>query len=230
MIVLCDGMPRSGSTWAFNVCLHLVRLRWPGANVYCGYRRWVGAYLNEIGPDHQHAILKTHRLDAEGMALSLTGGVRSIHTYRDPYDAVFSFVQMFNATFETALEALRRALATRMFHRAYDNALMIPYHRVRRAPKRTIREIGDYLGVELGPVEVSLIHGETAFQKVKEWSSTIGDDPKRPVVRLDEMAFDPVTSFHRNHIRDGRSGNGRRKLTAEQRRMVRELVKRHACE
>ena len=227
MIVICDGMPRSGSTWAFNVCLRLVRLRWPGANVYCGFRQWIGEYLNEMGPEHDHAVLKTHRLDTEGMALSLTAGVRSIHTYRDPYDAVFSFLSLFDPDFETALQALRNALVTRAFHFAYGNALMVPYHRIRRAPTRTIRDIADYLGVALGPEQVSLIHAETGFQKVKDWSSTIGDDPSREVVRLREMAFDPETNFHRNHIRDGRSGNGRRMLTPQQKRMVSDLLNHH---
>jgi hypothetical protein len=227
MIVVCDGMPRSGSTWAFNVCLRLVRLRWPGANVYCGFRRGVGDYLNEMGPDHDHAVLKTHRLDTAGMALSLTGGVHSIHTHRDPYDAVFSFLQMFHPEFEIALEALRRALVTRAFHEAYDNALMIPYNQVRRAPKRTIRTIAEYLNFALSPAQVSLVHDEMAFDKVKAWSSTIGDDPALEVVRLREMAYDPETSFHRNHVRDGRSGNGRRMLTLEQRRLVDALLKRH---
>jgi hypothetical protein len=227
MIVVCDGMPRSGSTWAFNVCLRLIRLRWPRANVYCGFRRVVGDYLNEMNPEYDHAVLKTHRLDTAGMALCLTGGVRSIHTYRDPYDAVFSFLQMFHPDFDTALEALRRALVTRAFHLAYDNALMVPYHRLHRAPKQVIREIGAYLGVALKPEQVSLVHSEMAFDKVKEWSSTIGDDPEHEVVRLGDMAYDPETSFHRNHIRDGRSGNGRM-LTLEQRRMVRDFVKRYS--
>jgi len=180
-----------------------------------------------MSPEHDHAVLKTHRLDTAGMALSLTGGVRSVHTYRDPYDAVFSFVKMFNPRFETALEALRLALITRAFHQAYDNALMIPYYRIRRAPKRTIREIGDYLGVTPDSGQVSRIHGEMAFEKVKKWSSTIGDDPGRAAVRLRDMAYDPETSFHKNHIRDGRSGNGRRMLTAAQRKMIRDLLKSH---
>jgi hypothetical protein len=161
------------------------------------------------------------------MALSLTEGVRSIHTYRDPYDAVFSFQKMFNAEFETALEALRSGLITRAFHEEYDNALIIPYFRIRRSPKRTIREIGDYLGMAPGPEQVSLIRGEMAFEKVKECSSAIGDDPGRAVVRLGNTAYDPETNFHRDHIRDGRSGNGRRMLTSEQRRMIGNLLKRH---
>lgn len=224
MIVLCDGMPRSGSTWAFNVCLRLVRLRWPRANVYCGFGSPVGEQLNEMGPEHDHAVLKTHSLDIDGMALSLTKAARSIHTYRDPYDAVFSFAEMFDLRFDAALAALRAGLVTRAFHRAYDNALMVPYHQIRRAPKRTIREIADYLGVTLGPAQVSLIHGEMAFEKLKKWSSTIGDDPGRRVERLRGIAYDPESNFFRNHIRDGRSGNGRRMLTLEQRRMVRDLL------
>ena len=227
MIILCDGMPRSGSTWAFNVCLRLVRSRWPGANVYRGFRSRVEEYLNEVGSEYDHAVLKTHCLDIQGMALSLTGGVHSVHTYRDPYDAVFSFLKMFNPKFETALEALRRALVIRTFHRAYGNALMIPYHRIRRAPKRTIREIGDYLGFSLAAEQVSLIHNEMAFAKLKQWSSSIGDNPHGNVVRLRNTVYDSETSFHRNHIRDGRSGNGQRMLTPHQRRMVRDLLKRH---
>jgi hypothetical protein len=180
--------------------------------------------------EHDHAVLKTHWLDAPGMALSLTAGVRSIHTYRDPYDAVYSFVQIFDPRFETALEALRRALVARAFHRVYDNALMIPYHRIRRSPKRTIQEIADYLGLAPGPDYVSLMHREMSFEKVKESSAKIGDYPDQEVVRLRDMVYDPETNFHRNHIRDGRSGNGRRMLTLDQRRMVRDLLKQHGQE
>src|SRR5262249_35014686 len=101
------------------------------------------------------------------------------------------------------------------------------YHRLRRTPKWTIREIGDYLGVPLDSKQISRIHNEMAFENLKEWSSTIGDDPSRTVARLRDMTYDVETSFHRNHIRDGRSGNGRRMLTPGQRWLVRELLQRH---
>src|SRR5580692_11035023 len=123
MLVLCNGMPRSASTWSFNVAMRLLRACAVG-EVHGGYDENVGRFLKNSPSSAGHLVLKYHNEDAVGTRLVQAGAARAIYTRRDPVDATASFMTMFGASFERAVAAVADSLA--MYHRMAHCGQVLP--------------------------------------------------------------------------------------------------------
>jgi hypothetical protein len=106
MLVICDGMPRSGSTWSFNVVLHLLCRAEPGCVLHSGYEESLPRFLEWTPPSATGAVLKCHDLDPLARALVQMGAALVIYTWREPADAVASCMRMFGQHFDAALAPL----------------------------------------------------------------------------------------------------------------------------
>jgi hypothetical protein len=111
--VLCAGMFRSGSTWAFNVTKQLLATADPETEVEAGY--FEGEELEDMlsyRSDH-HRVIKCH-FGTDALIRSVDSGVVDsvIYSQRDPMAALASCVEQFCSrlpfsddwTFETAVE------------------------------------------------------------------------------------------------------------------------------
>jgi Sulfotransferase domain len=216
MLVICNGMPRSASTWAFNAAVGLLRRSDPDAELYSGYDESVARFLETAPPSATNLVVKCHELDARGKALAQAAKARTIYTWRDPADAVVSCMGMFDYDFERALTAIESSFKLYLFHRLRGTALILSYVDIVDNPVEAVAGIAGYLGLDGRSEVVAAVAEDTSLERMKEQSR-----------QLEASAYDPTTLLHPGHVRDGGVGYGREALTPEQLRHCDALVQRY---
>lgn len=224
MIVFCDGMPRSASTWIFNVCLKLMAGDSRAESVYFGFDDNVGSLLSNLPLEYDHAVIKCHRLDHTAKALIRTGAARAIYTYRDPFDAIASYMRMFNCGFDDTLAAIVDSLEMCRFQQKYPNCRNIGYEAIMSAPREEIADTARFLGLDRSPTTISRVHAETCFGAMKQISDELSKQDPSSLVHAGDLAYDPRTLLHPQHVRDGGIGYGQQMLTLEQQRKTAEAL------
>lgn len=216
MLVICNGMPRSASTWSFNVVLGLLRRLEPGSAVHSGYDENVAHFVQSQPPSAPHALLKCHQLDARGRALAQAGDAKVIYTWRDPADAIASCMRTFAQDFETALGTIDASIELYCLHRQQGSALIVHYEEIETHAASAVGRIAGHLDLDPGPDTISAVAEETSSRRMREKSESLPTEAFLLALSGVGIAHDPETLLHRNHIRDGSSGYGRRQLTAVQ--------------
>jgi hypothetical protein len=216
MVVLCDGMARSGSTWSYNVALKLVKLCDPDRKTFGLYTENPAVLPAAVRPRSSHLVVKSHHLAHSAYELCRAGAIKAIYTWRHPYDAALSGMRMFGHSLDQSLGILRNALRIWSFHRATDSACIVSYESIVREPSAVINSIASYLGLPIEPEQVCQIAEETSREQVRSFSRRVaGLEPSR-LVQRDGLVYDRETLLHRNHIRDGRIGHGAGILDSQQ--------------
>jgi hypothetical protein len=216
MVVLCDGMLRSGSTWSFNVALNLIRR--------CDQNRKTFGFFNEdpavlvaaARPRASHLVIKSHKLDLSAYELCRTRRIQAIYTWRHPYDVVVSSMRIFGRSVDHWIGAIRNTLRIWSFHRETGDACIIPYETIVQEPSAGIERIASYLGLRVGPEEVSEIAYQVSLEQLKDFSRHIDELEPSRVVRKDGCCYDRETLLHKNHIVDGGVGYGAKVLDCGQ--------------
>lgn len=232
MIVICNGMPRSGSTWSFNVVLGLLRRCYPGENIHFGYSQAIVEFVKAAPPTARHVIMKSHFLTPYARALARTGGAKVVFTWRDLPDAMASALRAFSAcgdTFEGFFKAFDAALELLAFHRETGNAVIIGYDEILGRRIETIHRIGGHLGLErLTPQIINDVAEETSIERMQRIVERINATGNERLLRVGNRDFyDPETLLRKNHIHDGRPGYGRAALTAEQVKQLNTLCEKY---
>jgi len=212
MLVVCDGMIRSGSTWSFNVVMKLLRSADKSRRTFGLYDENPAVLRAGLRPRSSHLVVKSHSLDGSARDLCVSGALKTIYTWRHPYDVVASGLRMFHFSSDHALHILREALRVWAFHRATKSAHIVAYESIVTKPRVAIAEIGAYLGLKTSNVDLLRIADEMSFENVKRLSQHVEElDPKR-IIRDNGQVCDRETHLHQNHVQDGRTGYGVRVL------------------
>jgi Sulfotransferase domain len=225
MLVICNGMPRSASTWSFNVVLALLRCSQPSCEVYGGYDEDIARFLETLPSAAEHAVVKCHGLDARGRTLAQADSTKILYTWRDPADAVVSCMRMFNYDFEHALAAVDSSLTLYDFHSQSGAALILDYQLIVSDTIEAVRRIAAFLGLDDSSDTVRAVTEQTSLERVREKVESLADNAR--MVHRAGLVYDPETLLHRGHIRDGGVGYGRKALTAWQSDQIDELLRRH---
>ena len=229
MLIFCNGMPRSASTWSFNVAMELLRRTRPAERIHGGYEpdENVAKFLATAPADAVHIILKCHSLDAIGLALTRAGAAKVIYTWRDPADAIVSFQTMFSADFEEAFASIASSLELMRFHRRHGNALILEYEEITGKPVESVGRLAAYLGLEACAELIAEIAAQSSIERMRDKAEQLAAVIERDrLVQHHQTVYDKETLLHVNHIRDGSSGYGRARLTAEQWDRIAELRQR----
>lgn len=212
MVVLCDGMPRSGSTWAFNVALKLLRSSDLNRRTFGFYNENPAVHAAAVKPRFSNLVIKAHTVDPSSRELCRTRALQAIYTWRNPYDVVASSLRMFGFSVEHWTAVLQASLGVWSFHRATNSACIVSYDTIVNQPAAGIANIADYLGLSIEPRRMDVIAEEVSFGNLRHFSQHVDQlDPER-VVRKDGYVFDRETLLHQSHIRNGATGYGSRTL------------------
>lgn len=235
MLVLCNGMPRSASTWSYNVAMAL--LRDTAQEVRGGYDENLHRFLCGLPATCVHAVLKCHSLDAAGLSLAQVHAAKVIYTWRDLADATASFMTMFDVDFEHTIAIMSSSLDLYLRHRR-NGALILSYEAIMHQPTESVAAIAAYLNVAARQELVVEIAEANSFDRMREKVEEISTlDYAGRLVRHDRTLYadaarsdrsyfyDPETLFQLNHIRDGSAGYGASRLTQVQLRRLEELVR-----
>ena len=215
MVVLCDGMIRSGSTWSFNVALELARSAEPHRRVFGFYNENPAVLFAACRPRFSNLVIKSHGLHPSAYELCRAGAIQAIYTWRDPYDVVVSSMRMFGRSVDHWIGALRNALRVWSFHRATGSACIVSYESIIRAPLASVNSIACYLGLQVEPQQMGQIAKATSLEQLKSFSQQVNDLEQARLIRKDGYVYDRQTLLHQNHIRDGGFGFGAGLLDSE---------------
>jgi hypothetical protein len=215
MIVFIAGMPRSGSTFSFNVARDVLRVRGsvyqeaPPPDILPELTRAAGA---------EHVLLKVHQLDEIGILLARYGAARVICTIRKPEDAVSSWMQTFDYSEEDSISVIREWL--RFYAKLRPFALTISYRSVDRHPFITARRIMRFLVPNAGLTEIWRSARRHSKAEVKKRTDALSRD-RGDIKDIGFSWYDMNTFFHRRHVSSLKSHSALERLPAEQVQRIR---------
>jgi hypothetical protein len=193
MIVILAGMPRSGSTFAFNIVREALQTR--GTVYQEPSDDLLGAIHRSNGA--AHVLLKTHAMDGPSMELAKVGGARIIITVRRIEDAMASWLTTFEETGEaTAIEMMRKWL--RMYRDLHAGALIVRYDEIDRLPWLAAWRMSRAVCPGIGPAPVLRMARRYRKSVVKQQTENMV-----PGTHFQDIGFtfyDRETFFHRRHI------------------------------
>jgi hypothetical protein len=239
-IVWVASMPRSASMWAFNVARSL--LREAGLSVFpqtlpksdedmvAEARRG----LRDTSPDNVWC-LKVHSGLRNGSPAN-----RFISTFRDPRDAVVSFMRFMRHDFETALSAATIWTQLCDHYRAFppDLSLCLDYDRIVADPIDVAGRISNFLELDLAASDIAQAIAEFDREKIRRRTQSFRTQAAREPMAGDvdvaealilnadgTMRFwDPHTGFQSDHISDYRDGDWRFLLSEDQKRRLDQAI------
>ncbi len=215
MIVLLAGMPRSGSTFSFNVAREILSTRGSVYQEACD--DVVGAVGRSGGADH--VLVKTHDLDEPSLALARAGAICIIMTVRRVEDAMASWFDAFGSVPEPiALDFMQHWIC--LFQHLRTQALIIPYKQIDRRPWLAVWRIARAICPIVYPSEVLAITHRLSKAAVKRQTDTLPIEAQG-VVDLGFSHYDARTFFHRRHVSHLKSRSAEQRLSSERLETIR---------
>jgi hypothetical protein len=233
------SMPRSASMWAFNVARAL--LREAGFTVFPDT-------LPKSDADMVAEARKGSR-DASPnnvWCLKIHSGLRGaspsnrfISTFRDPRDAIVSFMRFMRYDFESALSAATIWTQLCDHYRTFppDVSLGLDYERIIADPFGAAGRISDFLNLDLRADDIAHAIADFEREKVRRQVGAFREQVERTHVAGDVVAealilnadgtmrfWDPHTGFQSDHISDYRDGDWRFLLSEDQKRRLDEAI------
>jgi hypothetical protein len=217
MIVLIAGMPRSGSTFSFNVAREVLRAR---GTIY---QEPVGDVIGAVSRSGgaSHVLVKEHNLDEPSLALARAGAMRIIMTVRRVEDALASWFTAFDAIPEDqSLQIMRNWL--KLFAQLRAHSLIVPYEQIDRYPWIATWRIARFL-CPVGPAEVIAIARRYRKAEVKRRAEElrVGD---AGIIDAGFSHYDQQTFFHRRHVAALQSRSAEQVLSEEALARIRETL------
>src|ERR1700728_4667181 len=166
MLVLCNGMPRSASTWSFNVAVELLR-RVTDQPVHGGYDENTARFLKSSPRSVAHLVLKSHLIDPVAQSLAQVGAANVIYTWRDVADAVVSFMRMFEVDFGRAYAVMAESLDLYQRYRTDGRTLILSYEEVTADHLRSVRKVAEFLRLPASDSIISAVDQLTALEHVR---------------------------------------------------------------
>lgn len=225
MLLFCDGMPRSASTWTYNVAFALLKTAFPDAQIRRTHDENSQAALRTLGDGVDWAIVKCHALDDNARSLLRVGNARGIYTHRDLYDAIASFLVMFRFPFDHCLHAISESLGVYDFHCEAGDFLCLDYESIVNRPIAVIEAIAEFLNLSVPPSAIELVQEAHSLAAIKELSTRptlLGEDR---IERSSASRWDRETQWHVRHVRNGGIGYGRRYLLPQQIEQIDNLIR-----
>ena len=223
MIVCLAGMPRSGSTFSFNVVREVLRTRGTIYQEPCD--DVLGAVHRSEGV--QHILVKTQGLDDPSMELAKAGAFQVIITVRRVEDAIASWTSIFGEVTEDALiEIMRRWL--RMFCELRNQAVIVTYEQIDNHPWLAAWRIARSVCRNVGPMEIFRIARQLDKAAVKRQVDRMQPDDEG-VHDMGWSYYDAQTFFHRRHVSEIVSRPAEERLPQERLAHIRNLLVHDIC-
>lgn len=214
-LVICAGLPRSGSTWLYNAALKLLRLRGAATGIYSDT---VPGNLATLMVRDACVVVKCHAPDDNLIALARMANAPVVLSVRDPRDCLVSFQSAFMADREGALFQLSRSGSALLKLDGYSPRLLVKYEDS-NDQVQTIAAMASLLSVQADSAAIQAIAEELSpsavRSSVESWEEDGTLDPERP-----HEVWTEESHWHANHCQDGQVGKYSRQLTAHEAAVV----------
>lgn len=203
MLVVCCGMPRSGSTLHYQIAVEVVRTAALGDAA--GWD-WPTVTPSDARPETPIRVVKVHDPKPDFERAADAQGMMYLYSYRDIRDAASSYIRKFGDQSPASLERITRGfVANHRWFTSRPHALVSRYETFTRDLETETRRIADFLGAQIDAAAITSIAS--------------GHDPdaqRRRVAdfeRRSDATWDSATLLHRNHLGDGAIGKWRETLS-----------------
>ena len=180
MLLFCDGMPRSASTWVYNVAFALLKNVVADGQICRTHNEDSRAALETLGNAADWRIVKCHKLDDHARDIFRAGNARAIYSYRDVFDAIASFLVMFRFSFDDCLQVMEESLDVYDFHRETGYFLALDYESIVNSPRLTVDKIARSLNLQVASSAIAAIDEHHSLTTIKELSgklaTSLGED------------------------------------------------------
>jgi hypothetical protein len=220
MYIICGGMPRSCSTWQYQVACDLVERHLGGQRLgYVETGAELAGRLSAPAPEGWH-VVKTHD-SHESIAGLLAGGqALGLYSYRDLRDVAYSLVHKLCTPFEQVVlrsRLLHRCLATDAFWASQPGVLCQRYEDLMADPAGGVRAIAAHLGLAPDAAECAAVAERYSLDANKARAARLAQRLRGAGVELGThthaLVNDPHELLHWNHIRAGEVGAWRAQAT-----------------
>ncbi len=216
-LIVCAGVYRSGSTWAYNMVKLIIQATLPGVRIGGCFAENIEE-LAPSGSEHcDLVLLKTH---PQQSLLSLIEFLNPpvILSVRDPRDCVASWIQMLGEDFSVFQPRLMKSCLAALRLVGRDNTYTIRYEDGATARVRTVMDIATHLGLSIAEDRAAALVKELSPESVKIQIKHMADagriDPSKRLIS------DAKTLWLPAHIGDGRIGKYREALSDDQLRSI----------
>jgi len=209
MIIFIGGMPRSGSTFAFNVVRDVL---WARGRVHQEATSDVLGAVNR-GEGASHVIVKAHSLDASALAAARRGVFRTIITVRRIEDACASWLEIFpDLPVSTCWDVMHGWLD--LYQQIGSSGLRVSYNTIDRRHWIAAWRIGRYVARDVTPLEIARIVWRYRKAAVKQRTDTLASAGAN-IANAGWTHYDKVTFFHRRHVSPVSSAPAEHRLSAD---------------
>lgn len=230
MIVYCLGMQSSGSTWLYNVVREIMTA---AGLEHAAFRvEMYENFLDGRAAEYRNGVLRGHNIQSGLLRMLNMADIKAVLSFRDPRDAVASFLQRFGdygAKFLPVCTQTARNLATLLSASQELDQMSFFYEDGFTENPQTVRDVAEFLGLPLADHQAQAIFEKYRAATVQAFIANIDQLPdERRFVDQVNNTMDRVTSFHRTHISDMRVDKWRDVLSEEQQSAVSELFDDYA--
>lgn len=173
-VVVCNGGYKTGSTLTFNIMLKVVETTNEPMQSY-GHNDVV-KILNK--PIDKWYVVKSHTFCPDEKMDHL----RIVHTYRNPFSVAASCFGMVESKLEKdrnhVINVLKTQKKMKEYHSKRSDTFISPYEQTYENPHKTIRQIAEFLKIEINENDVENIASDLTVDKVfKECQKNEEADP-----------------------------------------------------
>jgi len=244
-VALCSGMPRSGSTWSYNVCRllyeRIAKEKQLSSQAISSYDSPVGRrrqpqeclqfehfLLNYYSPEYSnYLVYKSHSLSCYGLYFLASQRIKNICTFRDPRDSLASLMLFSQEKFllKQYLANLIKFLCHIDLYKRYPNSLLIRYEDMLKQPKHSIKKIIDFLdNTFISTTIIDDIHQQTCYTAVKEITTRLTKPSAKNCFTHNQHIVDKSTQFAHNHLSGGTIGRWQKDFTPEEKEIINEQL------
>jgi hypothetical protein len=193
VLVFIAGMPRSGSTFSFNVVRDLLRQR---GTIYQESTANLLSAVERSG-NAEHVLCKGHDADEVTLRLVELGVVKAVCTVRRPEDAIASGMECFGDNLDVSIASVWKWLV--MFERLRGRSLIVCYEQIEIRAWLAALRIARHLCLDCSRDEIDHIVNKYSKENVIKMADTLPIDDAR-VHDLGHTYYDQETFFHRGHV------------------------------
>ncbi|MEZ6045333.1 MAG: hypothetical protein R3C11_07065 [Planctomycetaceae bacterium] len=224
MISLALGIPRSATTWAFNVCRHLYDFQ---GKKYQIYNPSDALEMDELIANldlREDAIIHGHDLTPNLIKLAQFDHVRPFFNYRNPCDVVVSQIKLHDLSLESAMEITGNAYTYLEPAMKLPGIMLIPYEHATAQPEAIIYQMATKMSLFLPLSKAKEIAEETSYAKHKKVMEEVNTEGTEGVGVLytarRQIRFSETHLINDRHLQSGKNGRWREELTPDQQKQV----------
>lgn len=232
MLVVCNGMIRSGSTLQYNYVRSLVERVGVGrGHGYYGSDDFaeLSDQLERWSRERWVHVIKSHDLHPESAAWTRAGRMRICYIYRDIRDVAVSAKEKWGYGRDELIPVLDRAIDVFYRLRSVRPRLCQRYENVVADPIGALRSIARYLELEAEPETLLAVQKACSADAARRLMRRMRLNPlvriRRGLQRIgavDDPTYDDRTLLHPDHIsrHAGGSGQWESALSTEEQQLI----------